>query len=184
MRIIGGTFGGRTLRLPKGLPARPTTDRAKEALFNILNHRIHWEETDVLDLFTGTGNIAIECASRGARSVLAIDKDGKSISALQSTIREWGIEALSARKADIKLFMKEQQGPFGFIFLDPPYDWDGVVPLVVQLVSEGWLTEEGTLVAEHRSSRDLSQLPGWVETRTYGDSQFSFFEILSESQGE
>ena len=182
MRIISGKYGGRVLKLPKGLPARPTTDKAKQALFNILAHQLDWEETDVLDLFTGTGNIAVECASRGARSVLAVDQDHKSIQALQATIRDWDIAGLTARKAEVRQFIQHESGPFGFIFLDPPYDWDGLEPLVTTLVSPRWLLPDGLLVAEHRSSRSLEALPGWEETRTYGDSQFSFFSLPSEQQ--
>lgn len=178
MRIIGGTYGGRPLKIPKGLPARPTTDRAKEALFNILRHQIIWEETDVLDLFSGTGNIAIECASRGARSVMAVERDGKSVAAISQTIAAWGIEDIKVVKSDIKRFTKKPSGPYQFIFLDPPYHWDGVGELVASLLSNEWMTEDAMLVAEHIHTRDLSMIAGWTETRKYGDSSFSFFRQI------
>ena len=175
MRIISGTYGGRTLKVPKGLPARPTTDRAKEALFNILMHELDWEETDVLDLFTGTGNIALECISRGARSVTAVEKDGRSVSALKETIAAWQVPGLSVLKMDVKSFVNTPRGPFGLIFLDPPYKWDGVEELISQLLAGEWLTADGLLVAEHVHTRSLEQVKGWEETRKYGDSCFSFF---------
>ncbi len=177
MRIIGGIYGGRVLRIPKGLPARPTTDRAKEALFNMLTHRIDWEVTDVLDLFTGTGNIAIECASRGAKSVVAVDQDSKSVAHLQSLSDEWGISRLLVRKVDVFTFLKQAPAPYGLIFLDPPYDWARLDELLTQLLSPTWLADDGLLVAEHRSNKDLSQLPGWIDSRAYGDSRFTFFEL-------
>lgn len=175
MRIIGGTYGGRTLRVPKGLPARPTTDRAKEALFNMLSHRIDWEDTAVLDLFTGTGNIAIECASRGAREVIAVERDYKSTAALKQTVADWRISSLKVIKAEVKRFLKGKVQPFDLIFLDPPYQWDGVSELIQTLMDQGWLAEDGLLIAEHQSSRVLDSLQGWEETRAYGDSSFSFF---------
>lgn len=179
MRIIGGTYGGRPLKIPKGLPARPTTDRAKEALFNILRHQIIWEETDVLDLFSGTGNIAIECASRGARSVVAVERDGKSVAAISQTISAWGIDNIKVVKSDIKRFTRKPSGPYQFIFLDPPYHWDGVGELVSSLLSDEWMSENAILVAEHIHTRDLSMIEGWTETRKYGDSSFSFFQQAS-----
>lgn len=184
MRIIGGKYGGRPLKIPKGLPARPTTDRAKEALFNILRQQIDWEETDVLDLFSGTGNIAIECASRGARSVVAVERDMKSVAAILQTISLWGIERIKVVKSDIKRFIKKPSGPYQFIFLDPPYHWDGVGELVSLLLSDEWMANDAILVAEHIHTRDLSMIPGWTETRKYGDSSFSFFRQIENHSPE
>lgn len=178
MRIIGGKYGGRPLKIPKGLPARPTTDRAKEALFNILRQQIDWEETNVLDLFSGTGNIAIECASRGARSVVAVERDGKSVAAISQTIAAWGIEDIKVIKSDIKRFTKKSSGPYQFIFLDPPYHWDGVGELITTLLTPDWMADNALLVAEHIHTRDLSMIAGWRETRKYGDSSFSFFRQI------
>lgn len=181
MRIIGGTFGGRHLTIPKGLPARPTTDRAKEALFNILRHQIDWEDCDVLDLFSGTGNIAIECASRGARSVVAVERDRKSVAAISQTKSAWGIDALRVIKSDIKRFIRQPSGPYHLIFLDPPYHWDGVGELITTLLTPDWMAEDALLVAEHIHTRDLSMIAGWTETRKYGDSSFSFFQRISNT---
>lgn len=177
MRIIGGTFGGRVLKVPKGLPARPTTDRAKEALFNILQHQLDWPDTRVLDLFTGTGNIAIECASRGAREVIAVDQDGRSIAALQQTVRDWRIKGLQPRKAAVQRFVQTDAGPFDLIFMDPPYDWEGLEACLRSLLTPDWLTIDGLLVVEHRTQRGLDHLPGHEQTRKYGDSAFSFFRF-------
>ncbi len=175
MRIISGIYGGRTLKIPRGLPARPTTDRAKEALFNILNQQIGWEETDVLDLFSGTGNISLECISRGARSVTAIEKDGRSVAAVKNIIRQWEINGLKVQRMDVKSVFGRLEPPFGFIFLDPPYQWGGVGNLVERLLVEQWLTPGGLLVAEHMTSKSMKEVIGWQETRAYGDSSFSFF---------
>lgn len=184
MRIIGGTYGGRPLKVPKGLPARPTTDRAKEALFNILRHQITWEDTDVLDLFSGTGNIAIECASRGAKSVVAVERDGKSVAAISQTLSAWGIDNIKVIKSDIKRFTKKPSGPYQFIFLDPPYDWDGVRDLVSILLSDEWMSKDAILVVEHIHTRNLSMITGWTETRKYGESSFSFFQQTVDSPSE
>lgn len=177
MRVIGGTYKGRILHSPKGLPVRPTTDRTKEALFNILNNYLVWEESSVLDLFSGTGNISIECWSRGARKVVSVDRHPRCIKAIQQSMRTLGIENPTIIKRDIKAFLKQSPEPYELVFMDPPYAMPGQESLVEKILNQGWLHPEGWLVAEHATHRDYDNLPGHQFSRVYGSSTLSFFAL-------
>lgn len=175
MRIIGGKFRGRVIQVPKGLPARPTTDRTKEALFNILMHRIDWEEARVLDLFAGTGNISMECWSRGAKDVVSVEKDYRSVQAIKKNLRQLQVDQAQVLKMDVKRYLNQSKEPFDLIYMDPPYDMPGQPALIQQIFSQGLLEPEGTLIVEHRKSVSFEDMRQWEEVRTYGDSSLSFF---------
>lgn len=178
MRIIAGHLGGRTWQPPKGLPVRPTTDRTREALFNLLSTRMPLEGAHVLDLFSGTGAVSLECISRGAGSLTAVDRHRGCIHALRTVIRDWQIETpVTLIQQDVRKFTKQVQGKFDLIFLDPPYDMPGQAEIVHSLLSQKTLQAEGLLVWEHRSKVATAQVPGFVEVRKYGDSSLSFFEV-------
>src|SRR5688572_11806398 len=121
MRIIGGAFKGKTIKVPKDLPVRPTTDFAKEGLFNILNNRVDFSELRVLDLFSGTGHISMEFASRGSSNVVAVDKNFKCAGFLRSVNKEYNFN-INAVKSDVFDFLKNVGPGFDLIFADPPYD--------------------------------------------------------------
>lgn len=175
MRIIGGTHGGRVLHVPKGLPVRPTTDRTKEALFNILSHQIYWEETRVLDLFCGTGNISLECLSRGAKDVLSVDKHPRCIKAVTSMKKNLGIHTGKTLCVDVWKFLRQHEGTYDFIFLDPPYALPGQEGLIQLIFEQNLLAEDGLLVLEHSSTLSFSSLEGFDSLRKYGSSHLSFF---------
>ncbi len=177
IRIVSGIHKGRRIRAPKGLPVRPTTDRAKEALFSILGHRIAWEEAAVLDLFAGTGNISYECASRGCPRVVAVDSHAGCIQFIRKTAGELQLP-VSPQKRDVVKFLKKGSQPFDLIFADPPYDLpETTLGELVSLCREkGWLKAGGILVLEHGPQRDLSGAEGFMESRNYGSSVFSFFQ--------
>jgi len=176
MRIISGTLKGKHLYAPKNLPVRPTTDMAKESLFNILGNRFHFEELSVFDLFSGTGNIAFEFASRGAKDTLAVDSFPGCVKFISKTAGELGLPIRTLR-SDVFKFLERTTEKADVIFADPPYDFDqGKFLKIVEPVFErGLLKEQGLLVVEHDSKTDLSSHPKFTELRKYGGSRFSFF---------
>lgn len=177
MRIIGGKLAGLRLSPPQNLPVRPTTDIAKEALFNILNNRIDFEDKTCLDLFAGTGNITFELASRGVASVDAVDLHGKCVFYISETAKKLGVTQVKTRKADVFKYIKAAKNSYDFIFADPPYDI-GLLPQLAELIlNQGLLNPGGILVVEHPSARKLVENPYFVETRVYGNSSFSFYTI-------
>jgi 16S rRNA (guanine(966)-N(2))-methyltransferase RsmD len=176
MRIIGGKLKGLRFYPPTNLPVRPTTDMAKEALFNILNNQVDFEDLKVLDLFSGTGNISMEFASRGAREVVSVDIHMGCIKYLKDIAKQHRIETITSFKADVLKFLKEETETFDLIFADPPYDLPQI-PLIAELVFEReLLKEQGILIIEHPSTKKLDNHPNFAEQRKYGNSSFSFFK--------
>jgi len=176
MRIISGTHKGRRLKIPKNLPVRPTTDMAKEALFNILMHRYNFQELSVLDLFSGTGNIAYEFCSRGTPSVLAIDREFRCTKFIEKTASEFEMP-IDVRKSDVFSFLEHTPQTFDIIFADPPYAMTNEeFAQLVQLVFERkCLNSEGLLIVEHSKQTKLHDLKNFDEVKTYGGNCFSFF---------
>jgi 16S rRNA (guanine966-N2)-methyltransferase len=178
MRIVAGKFRGRVIRPPKGLPVRPTTDQAKEALFNILSHRLDFEGMRVLDACAGTGNMSYEFLSRGVTELVAVDADAKCVQFIQSTFRELGEKGARAIQQPVEKFFKGPAQEFDLIFMDPPYAMPGQDALVAHILAGGWLARDGVFILEHSSLQDFSGLAEFVELRKYGGSSFSFFEHL------
>jgi len=178
MRIISGSHKGRRLTAPKGLPVRPTTDMAKEALFNILNNNYYFEDLEVLDLFSGTGNISFEFASRGSRQIVAVDKDYRCIKFIAKMAKELDFN-ISAIKSDVFKFIEKVNLSFDIIFVDPPYsftneDCSKIASIIFQ---RQLLNKNGTLIIEHSKRTDLSVLENFKYMKKYGGSIFSFFEL-------
>ena len=176
MRIISGTYGGRRLSPPKNITARPTTDFAKESLFNLLNNRMDLEGIDMLDLFAGTGGIGIECISRGAREVTAVEIAHVQQNWIISCCRQLGIKNLSVIRGDVFKFLSACRTKYDLIFADPPYALDRMEELPDVILSQDILKEEGWLVIEHGKDTDFTSHPRHVETRSYGSVHFSFFQ--------
>jgi 16S rRNA (guanine966-N2)-methyltransferase len=176
MRIISGKFRGRVIHPPKGLPVRPTTDMAKESLFNILNNRLDFDGMRVLDCFAGTGSMSYEFLSRGVGSLLALDADAKCVKYISSTFKELAVTQAQAVQTDVLRYLAGPAEPFDLIFMDPPYALLNQDALVLRVMEGGWLTEEGLLILEHASANDFSGLAYFAELRKYGGSSFSFFE--------
>ncbi|UIR57584.1 RsmD family RNA methyltransferase [Sphingobacterium sp. SRCM116780] len=175
MRIIGGQYGGIRLNPPTDLPVRPTTDIAKEALFNILQNRLDFEELDCLDLFAGTGNISFELASRYVNSVESIDLHFKCVQYIADTAKKMNIVNIKTKKADVFKYIQTTKRKFDFIFADPPYDIPKL-PQLAQLIFESELLNKGgLLVIEHPSTREMDPHPNLIEKRKYGYSSFSFY---------
>lgn len=176
MRIISGKHKGRRLIAPNNLPVRPTKDMAKEALFNILNNRFYFPDLKVLDLFSGTGNISFEFASRGVAQITAVDIQAGCVNYIDkiSNQLELGIETI---KSDVFSFLSKHTQQYDIIFADPFYDMvETDFAKITELVfANNMLLEDGLLIIEHSKRTNLSGLPNFMEVRTYGGSAFSFF---------
>jgi len=177
MRIIGGKLKGIRLQPPANLPVRPTTDMAKEALFNILNNKYDFETCAVLDLFCGTGNLTFEFASRGAESILAVDMDYGCVNWVKNTAKQYQFDQIDVRKGDVFKLLKQMTGSYDLIFADPPYNMPNIPQIPVMVEAQQLLKPNGLLIVEHQSNMKLNRQPGYTETRKYGNSSFSFFEF-------
>ncbi|MBQ0136626.1 MAG: RsmD family RNA methyltransferase [Paludibacteraceae bacterium] len=173
MRIISGKYGGRRLAPPKNITARPTTDFAKESLFNLLNNRLDFEGLDMLDLFAGTGGIGMEFISRGARSVTSVELAHTQQNFIISACKQLGITNLSLVRSDVFKFINACRVQYDFIYADPPYALDKL-PLLPDLVLP-LLKADGLFVLEHGKDNDFSTHPNFIEMRVYGSVHFSFF---------
>lgn len=176
MRIIGGSLRGLRLNPPKNLSVRPTTDLAKEALFNILQNQIAFEDIKVLDLFSGTGNISLEFASRGAEEVVSIDRSIQCVHYLKDMARQHGLSSITVYKDDVFKYLQHETDQFDLIFADPPYDLNRIPDLPKIIFEKNLLLSGGLLIVEHQSMQNLSNHPAFVEQRKYGHSSFSFFK--------
>ncbi|MEZ4740688.1 MAG: 16S rRNA (guanine(966)-N(2))-methyltransferase RsmD [Flavobacteriales bacterium] len=178
MRVVGGKHKNRRIHPPPGMDARPTTDFAKEGLFNVLQHSIALEGIRVLDLFAGTGSISLEFLSRGADEVVSVDHDRKLFEHMQRTATELKETGWRMVKSDVFAFLTNHRSTYDIVFADPPFDMEGIerIPTLVQ--RNGLLGSEGVLILEHHEKVDLSALPGYQRTRTYGLIHFSFFGPL------
>ncbi len=175
MRIISGIFRGRQIRPPGNFKARPTTDFAKESLFNILIHQFSIEDLDVLDLFSGTGSISYEFASRGARSVLAIEMAPMHFKFIQETCRSMEMEQVTVIRADAFRYLKKPTQAFDFIFADPPFDHPGLAELPDLIFSTDILNKQGVFILEHPGSYSFTAHPRFLQHRKYGGVNFTFF---------
>ena len=177
MRIISGKHKGRHITAPKNLPVRPTTDMAKEALFNILNNNYYFNDISVLDLFAGTGNISFEFASRGSEQITCVDIDKGCIKFI-SHISEQLSFGISTIKSDVFKYLDSSNIKVDVIFADPPYHMalDDFAKIPELVFAKDLLLDNGILILEHAKHMDLSHLPHFSHQRKYGGSVFSFFE--------
>ncbi|GAA4315196.1 16S rRNA (guanine(966)-N(2))-methyltransferase RsmD [Mucilaginibacter gynuensis] len=176
MRIIGGTLRGLRINPPQNLPVRPTTDLAKEALFNILQNQIDLDGIKVLDLFSGTGNISLEFASRGASLVQAVDRNQGGIIFLKDTAQKHRLENIKTFKADVFKYLDIESEKYDLIFADPPYDLNKIPEIPKIVFEKELLVTGGLLIVEHQSLQNLSGHPNFTDQRKYGHSSFSFFK--------
>ena len=177
MRVITGKYKGRHFDIPRTFKARPTTDFAKENLFNVLNSYIDWDAEPVaLDLFAGTGSITLELLSRGCSRVISIEKDPLHFKFIKSFIDK--LQDLNAIpiKGDVFKYLSQCREKFDFIFADPPYVLPEISELPDMILERDLLREDGLLVVEHGKDHDFSQHPRFVEHRQYGSVNFSFFQ--------
>ncbi len=175
MRIIGGRHNRRVIRPPAGLPVRPTTDKAKEALFNILNNYFDFTSISVLDLFAGTGSISYEFASRGALKVVAVENNPRCIRYINRVKEELELEQLEVVRADVFMFLKNCPSSFDLVFADPPFDYAGMDDLPDTILSAGLISPEGWLVLEHPPAAAFESHPLFISRRKYSKVHFSIF---------
>lgn len=177
MRIVSGKYKGRRIQAPKNLPTRPTTDRAKEALFNILNNRYYFDQISVLDLFAGIGSISLEFASRGTTTITSIDRHSKCVQFIHKTAL--ALEApIKTLKSDVFRYLESSSGQSDIIFADPPYEFSEIeFSKIHKLIFEQKrLKKNGLLIIEHSKHSDLSGFEYFSFQKNYGGSSFSFFE--------
>ena len=177
MRVIGGTLGGRRFEPPAKGPARPTTDRAREGLFNILEHSFALEGKRVLDLFAGSGGVSYEALSRGANAVVAVEKHREMARFIKKTATAFGVSAqLAVHTADVLKYLNTTPDGFDFVFADPPYELPGLEKLP-NLILEGSVLQPGGLfVLEHRSKKNnFEDHPSFFREAVYGEATFAFF---------
>ena len=178
MRVVGGKLSGRRMDPPANKwPTRPTTDYAREALFNILQHRIDWEDIEMLDLFGGTGAISVEAASRGCPSIDYVERYYPCVQYVKGLIAQFDLnDQVKIFKQDVFKFIKKAVRQYDLIFADPPYDLASMMQMSSIIFEADLLKEDGMLIIEHAPQTDMSQLPRFQESRKYGSSVFSFFK--------
>ncbi len=178
MRIISGKFKGRRISPPKNLPVRPTTDMSKEALFNVLNNHFDFEGLKILDLFSGTGNISYEFASRGSNNITSVDGDMGCVKFIKQTASEYDFN-IAAIKSDVFAFIEKCKSSYDIIFADPPYALDQKTfdKIVISIFDKELLNDAGMMVIEHSKYTKLDHLINFSFKKIYGGSIFSFFEI-------
>lgn len=178
MRIISGSLGGRRFNPPSGLPARPTTDLAREGLFNILTHLLDPEGLSALDLFSGTGGVAYELISRGASKVTAVEQHGASVSFIKKTAEGFGItEQLNLIRGDVFRYLSNAP-KFDLVFADPPYALPKMDDLADLMLEH--LAPEGIAILEHDQRHSFETHPQWLRSKAYGDTVFTFFTSAAQ----
>ncbi len=175
MRIISGIFKGRPLKPPKGLEVRPTTDRAKESLFNLLM-TVDLEEASVLDLFAGTGSISLEFVSRGAGHVTAIENNHRCAAFIHDMQEKLEILNLNLLQTDVFRFLTKTRESFHIVFADPPFDMENLDTLVHMILEGDVLNENGMFILEHDKSHAFNNHPRIRDHRVYGKVHFSIFQ--------
>ena len=175
MRIIGGRLKGIRFNPPKNLPVRPTTDMAKEALFNILQNQVDFDNLKILDLFSGTGSISLEFASRDALEITAVDQNFGCVNYLKSTSEAHQLTQIKTVKAEVFKYLNQETETFDLIFAGPPYDIPRIPEIASIVFDKKLLNKNGILIIEHQSRQDLHNHPNFKEKRKYGFSAFSFF---------
>lgn len=177
MRIITGKLKGRHFSIPKGLDVRPTTDRTKESIFNLIEARVYLEGTIILDLFAGSGNLGFEAISRGTKQVTAVEHDPDNVKAIEKTAEKFEIEdQMRVVCADVQQYLNGMAVPHHFIFCDPPYDYPFMDELIELVLTKNWLTEEGWLMLEHDKYKDFTDHPNCTFSKAYGRTIVSIFQ--------
>lgn len=176
MRIITGEYKGRHFDIPKTFKARPTTDFAKENIFNVLNAYIDFDGATALDLFSGTGSISLELLSRGCSSVISVEADRDHHAFIRQCITKLGTNRCVPIRGDVFRFIKGCRQQFDFIFADPPYALPELETIPGKVFEYGLLKPEGVFVFEHGKHNDFSENEHYVEHRAYGSVNFTIFK--------
>jgi 16S rRNA (guanine(966)-N(2))-methyltransferase RsmD len=175
MRVIGGKYRNRRIHPPAGIEARPTTDFAKEGLFNVLRNQVPLAGIRVLDLFAGTGNMSLEFLSQGADDLVSVESDRRLHDFMGRLAAELGESRWHRVRADVFTYLRSASGPFDIVFADPPFALEGIERLPTLVLEHGLLGPDGLLIVEHSERVSLAHVPGFRSQRSYGLVQFSFF---------
>lgn len=176
MRIVGGLYKGRIFKPGKNFKSRPTTDIAKEGLFNILENRYHFSNKKVLDIFSGSGSMGYEFISRGCEEVTFVEKDFIHHRFILNVLETLRIENAKVFRADAFAFLRSYKGSFNIIFADPPFDLKHFLKVPDAVLETNILSEDGLFILEHEKGLDFSGHRYFKENRKYGKVNFSFFE--------
>lgn len=182
MRIIGGELKGRRVAIPKNFKGRPTTDFAREALFNILQNRYDFDQMKVVDLFSGTGAISYEFASRGVQNVLSIEQNHLNVRFIGRVIRDFELENISVYRANVFDWVVKTDMRFDIVFADPPYDNRRLTELPALIRSSNIVNPNGIFILEHPDRQSFEEEEGFLEKRRYGGVNFSLFNDFRKSQ--
>ena len=181
MRIIAGNLRGRRLNPPTTLPVRPTTDMARESLFNILNNYVDYDECAVLDLFAGTGAVSLEFVSRGAKEVTSVDINAQCVDFIKSSAQQFGVKNLHVVRSDVFDLLKRAYKKFDIVFADPPYALENLAQLPDLVFEKNLLTNDGIFILEHPREFQFEEHPHFWQHRHYGKVNFTFFaQTLNE----
>jgi 16S rRNA (guanine(966)-N(2))-methyltransferase RsmD len=182
MRIITGKLKGRTIPVPKSGLLRPTSDRAKEGIFSVISARTYFDNTRVLDLFAGSGNLGFEAISRGAGSCLFVDREVRHTRHIEQLARQFEVEdRVQTLTQDIESFLQNTtHASFDFIFADPPYDYHQMPEMIKIILDQGLLADDGWFILEHDKRHDFSEHPNCVYCKSYGRTIASIFKTDSE----
>lgn len=175
MRIIAGSLRGRRLNPPATLPVRPTTDIARESLFNILNNYVDYEDCAVMDLFAGTGAMSLEFVSRGAKEVTSIDINNQCTDFIKASAKQFGVNNIHVVRADVFDLIKRAYKKFDIIFADPPYALENLPQLPDLIFEHDLLTDDGIFILEHPRDYHFEEHPHFWQHRNYGKVNFTFF---------
>ncbi len=177
MRIISGSHKGRRITAPKNLPVRPTTDLAKESLFNILANYVDFDEMSILDLFAGTGNLTYEFSSRGCKDVIAVDMNSNCTQFIRNTARKLDFQNIHVIRMNGFSFIETTKKKFDLIFVDPPYGMQETETIPRLIFERSLLNKPGWLIMEHSGSTNFNNNKNLWQTRKYGSVHFSIFKI-------
>ncbi|MBO7538258.1 MAG: RsmD family RNA methyltransferase [Prevotella sp.] len=180
MRIITGKYKGRHFDIPRTFKARPTTDFAKENIFNVLTGYIDFEGAMAIDLFSGTGSISLELASRGCAHVISVEADRDHHRFILQCLQKLQDPSVTAIRGDVFRFIKSCKQQFDFIFADPPYALEELKTIPTLIFEKNLLKEDGVFVFEHGKNDSFTDHPNFVEHRSYGSVNFSIFQPLHQ----
>ena len=183
MRIITGIYKGRHFDIPRTFKARPTTDFAKENIFNVLMQYVDFEDAQALDLFSGTGSISLELVSRGCRQVVSVELDRDHHRFIQECLKKLNTDKCVPIRGDVFRFLKSCKQQYDFIFADPPYALKELPQIPDIIFERQLLKEEGLFVFEHGKDYDFSNHPHFLEHRSYGSVNFTLFTAKERAGG-
>lgn len=183
MRIVTGQYKGRHFDIPRSFKARPTTDFAKENIFNVLTRYIDFDGATALDLFSGTGSISLELVSRGCRQVVSVEADRDHHRFIRECLKKLDTDVCIPVRGDVFRFVRSCRQQYDFIFADPPYALKELPQIPDLVLQKGLLKEEGIFVFEHGKDHDFSAHPQFVEHRQYGSVNFTLFRAVGKTVG-